>query len=492
MLWIPLSMLQIVVLSVLFFVWLLYKIYIKPWRCLLKLGIKGPTPKPLVGNLLDYHPSLQHVGQMENQKKFGRVYGNLFFTIPAIWIADPEMVKSICIKDFSNFSNRYPLVDAMEPFNKMLFELRDVNWKRVRNILLPTFSASKLKVIFNFVDTAGDHVLDKLLAAEKEGKSIELWRTYGKFTMEVILATAFGIEFESKEQEQKLTKAVQALFGSTPGPLQFLLFFAPSVFRVVEPMAGGDFMSSLHYLMSTCNTVIKQRRKNMAEGIPCRKDILQQMIEAGDDDKLNDDEIVAQALLFLAAGYETTASTLAFASYLIATNPEVQQRVYNEMSNVFTDTTNLDYEALSDLQYLDMVISETMRMYPSVFMVNRQVKDDIVYNGTKISKETMIGIPIYAIHHNPEFWSDPEEFKPERFSPENKSKIVPGSYLPFGDGPRNCIGKRLAMLEVKLALVKILLNVELVVTKETEIPLQLKCGTTLAPANGVFLSSRRR
>lgn len=490
--WIPLSMLQIVLVSVLLFAWFLYKMYIKPWRCIIKTGIKGPTPKPLIGNMLDYHPSMQHIGQIRNQQKFGRVYTSLVFTIPTVWVADPELLKSICVKDFSNFTNRYPLIGAIEPFDQMLLELRDVDWKRVRNILLPTFSASKLKVIFTFVDSASDHMIEKLLTAEKEGKSIDLWRTCGKFTMEVILASAFGIEFESKEQEEKLTNSARSLFEISPGPLQFLLFVAPSIFRVVEPIVGGHFINSLHHLWSSCNKVIKQRRKNISEGIPCRKDILQQMIEAGDSDKLNDGEVAAQAILFLTAGYETTANTLAYATYLLATNPEVQQRLYHEISGVFTDPNALDYDSVFNLQYLDMVVSETLRMSPAVFWINRHVKDDIVYNGLKISKETMLAIPIYAIHHNPDFWPDPEEFKPERFSVENKSKILPFTYLPFGDGPRNCIGKRLAMLELKLALAKILLNVELIATKDTDVPLQLKTGSTLSPGNSVYLNIRKR
>ncbi|EDV24432.1 uncharacterized protein TRIADDRAFT_25960 [Trichoplax adhaerens] len=489
--WIP-SASQIVQLIIVGLVWYLYKSWIRPYRLLKKLGLKVPFPKPIFGNLLDCHPSIQHLGQLKNQEKYGRVYGSLFFSIPTILIGEPDLLKSVCVKDFSNFSDRYPLVDGIEPFDKTLLELKGTDWKRVRNILLPTFSASKLKAIMPFIDRAGDRLVATILKADEEGQSIDLWRTCGKFTMEVILATAFGIEFESKEQEKKLTNAARALFDTSPGPLQFLLIFAPPLFRVLEPKLGGQFMNSTHYLMKTCKQVIKERRRNMAEGIACRRDILQQMLEAGDSDKLNDQEVVSQALIFLAAGYETTANTLAFATHSLATNPEIQQRVFDEISDKLSENDSLDYDSVGDLPYLEMVIAETLRMYPPIFLANRSIKEDMEIDGLQVSKEAMIGIPVYAIHHNPKIWPEPEQFRPERFTSEEKSKRDPCTYLPFGNGPRNCIGMRLAMLEVKLAIVKILQKVELIVTKETDVPLQLKCGSTLSPANGVYVGFRKR
>ncbi|RDD39464.1 Cytochrome P450 3A11 [Trichoplax sp. H2] len=489
--WIP-STSQILQLVLVGLAWYLYKSWIRPYRLLRKLGLKVPFPKPIVGNLMDYHPAVQHLGQLKNQEKYGRVYGGLFFSIPAIWVSEPNLLKSVCIKNFSNFSDRYSLVNGIEPFGEMLLELKGTDWKRIRNILLPTFSASKLKAIMAFIDKAGDRLVATILKAEQDGQSIDLWRTCGKFTMEVILATAFGIEFESKEHEEKLTNAARGLFEISPGPLQFLLIFAPSLFRVLEPKLGGQFMNSTHYLVKTCKQVIKERRRNMAQGIACRRDILQQMLEAGDSDKLNDQEVVAQALLFLAAGYETTANALAFATHSLATNPEIQQRVFDEISDKLSETDSVDYDSVGDLPYLEMVIAETLRMYPPVFHFNRDIKEDMEIDGLQVSKEAMIGIPVYAIHHDPKIWPEPEQFRPERFTSEEKSKRDPCTYLPFGNGPRNCIGMRLAMVEVKLAIVKILQKVELIVTKETDVPIQLKCGTTLSPANGVHVGFRKR
>ncbi|EDV19993.1 uncharacterized protein TRIADDRAFT_32665 [Trichoplax adhaerens] len=492
MIGLQLSISQILLISGTILAWCFYKYYLKPYRHLRKLGLSGPRPKPLFGNLLDGKSASQHLVQVERQEKYGHVYGTLFFSVPTIWIGDPEVLKSVLIKDFSNFTNRFGIANNLEPFNKTLVELRDTDWKRVRNILIPTFSTSKLKLTFPCVDKASNEIVVMLLNAEKEGRSIELWRICGKFTMKVILASAFGIEFESKEQEKRLTGAASQLTSNSPGLLHILLLFATPLFRILEPLFGGQFMNSLNYLADTCRNVIKERRKNMSEGVSCRRDMLQQMIEAGDNDKLDDKEIIAQALVFLVGGYETTANTLAFATYLLATNPEIQRRLYHEIKTKLNDTDPLDYDCVSDLPYLEMVILETLRIYPPAFRVTRKCKNDITIDGHQISKEAMIAIPIYAIHHNPKLWPNPEQFMPERFTPEEKSKHAACAFLPFGNGPRNCIGKRLALLEVKLALVKILRSVELITTEETDVPLPLRCGITMSPANGINLGCKRR
>ena len=216
------------------------------------------------------------------------------------------------------------------------------------------------------------------------------------------------------------------------------------------------------------------------------------MIEAGDNDKLTDEEIISQSFIFLIAGYETTANSVAYACYLLATNPDVQQKLINEIDTNCPDAISINYDSVQGLPYLDMVISETLRIYPPGFLINREANDQAEINGIHVAKDIMIAIPVYGIHHNPKIWPNPEQFIPERFSPEEKAKRPPCSYLAFGNGPRNCIGMRLALLEAKIALVKILQNVELIAVTETENPLKIRTGASLSPINGIYLGFRKR
>ncbi|RDD37248.1 Cytochrome P450 3A24 [Trichoplax sp. H2] len=485
-----LTFLQILSLAVVFLAYLVYKFIISPYLYLRKLGLGVPFPLDFLGNTTDLGPTKRHYNQLKRLEKYGRIHGTLFFHFPAIWVGEPEVLQTILIKEFSNFTNRFAFTNTLKPFDKSLFDLQGADWKRVRTIVLPTFSTAKLKLTFAIINDAGDHLCERMMTAEQEGRPIELRDCCGKFAMEVILGAIFGIEYESEEQERKVTEAAAGIFATESGFLQFLAIISPTLFRILEPMVGGKLIYSIDYLMAVTKKVIEHRRKNLRAGVSCRGDILQLMIEAGDHDKLDNEEIIAQAFVFLVAGYETTANTLTFLSHILAVNPDVQQKVYEEISSKYHE--DIGIESLQDLPYLDMVIAETMRLYPAAYAVDRLARDEITIKGFRIPKGMMIGIPIYSLHHDPMLWPDPEKFIPERFTPEEKAKRHPCSYLAFGNGPRNCIGMRFAILELKLAIVKVVSRLELIMVKQTERRMETKTSTALLPAKPVYVGIRRR
>ena len=319
-------------------IYVTYKIHIVPKRRLKRLGLKyPPNSKPLIGHLMDYGGTSAHIAQVEYQKQFGKVYATLFFHVPTIWIGDADVLKSVLVKEFSNFSNRKQITKSPRPFNTTLLELRDTNWKRVRNVLVPAFSASKLKCVVPFIQQGSDELLQKVIEADDNGVKLDLWHASGQFSMKIILGAGFGIEFESHQQEERLITAASALFRDFTGPLQLLVVISPTLFDRLEPLLRGTVVNSIKYITRITEDVIKQRRQNLKDGIKCRKDIMQQMIEAGLEDKLNDEEIIGQAFLFLIAGYETTQNTLAFACYSLATNPDIQRKLIDEIEERTVD-----------------------------------------------------------------------------------------------------------------------------------------------------------
>lgn len=161
----------------------------------------------------------------------------------------------------------------------------------------------------------------------------------------------------------------------------------------------------------------------------------------------NDTEVVAQCLLFLVAGYETVATTLSFAAYELMANPQVQEKLFEEISQVSSEIGDgqLTYDVLQKMTYLDMVVSEVLRKWPGTLALDRVCNKDITYdldNGEKLSIKAgqAIWFPLNALQMDPKYWPEPEKFMPERFSEENKANIHPNTYMPFGVGPRNCIG----------------------------------------------------
>uniref|UniRef100_A0A8C0WIQ1 unspecific monooxygenase n=1 Tax=Castor canadensis TaxID=51338 RepID=A0A8C0WIQ1_CASCN len=131
------------------------------------------------------------------------------------------------------------------------------------------------------------------------------------------------------------------------------------------------------------------------------------------------------------------------------------------------------YDALVQMEYLDMVVNETLRLYPIAGRLERLCKTDVEINGAFIPKGTVVMVPTYALHRDPKLWQEPEEFHPERFSKKNKDSIDPYIFMPFGNGPRNCLGMRFALMNMKVALIRVLQNFTFKPCKETQIPMKL-------------------
>jgi len=209
---------------------------------------------------------------------------------------------------------------------------------------------------------------------------------------------------------------------------------------------------------------------------------------------LTEIEILAQAIAFFTAGYETTASTLSFCTYELALNPDIQQKLYEEVTSSSDFEGFIPYDTLVKLPLLDAVLSETLRKYPPGLSLTREVSVDyqLANTGITLFKGQTVEIPVYAIHHSNEFYPNPNQFKPERFLPQNRNQLIPYTYLPFGAGPRNCIGTRFALIEAKLCLVSVLQKYIFSVSPKTEIPLKFKITTGLLQPNSVYVCIRKR
>jgi len=196
---------------------------------------------------------------------------------------------------------------------------------------------------------------------------------------------------------------------------------------------------------------------------------------------LTDDDLTAQAVLFFAAGFDTSSTLISFMAYELALNEDVQRKLQDEIDlTMFENNNKLSYETILSMKYLDMVICETLRKWPPVPALDRLCVKPYTVEPTEpnenpvlLEKGMVIWIGVYAMHHDPKYFPNPDRFDPERFNDENKRNIDPYSYLPFGIGPRNCIGSRFALLEAKAMFVYWLSKFNIVVVKETQIPLKI-------------------
>ncbi|XP_070827573.1 thromboxane-A synthase [Chaetodon trifascialis] len=523
----------------LIFLGLLYWYSVYPFSVLSRCGIKHPKPLPFLGNIFRFRQGF-FTAINELIKTHGRVCGYYLGRRPVIVIADPDMLRQVMVKDFSRFPNRMTVRFATKPMTDCLLMLRNERWKRVRSILTPSFSAAKMKEMVPLINTATDALMNNLNVYAESGEAFDIHRCFGCFTMDVIASVAFATQVDSQNNpDDPFVRHAQMFFSFSffrPIMLLFIAFpfIAAPLVRFI-PNKRRDQMNQ--FFINSIQKIIAQREEQPPE--QRRRDFLQLMLDArtskecvsleqfdtanpageldhrnqqaqpsaSDQDdrlhpqepsarrpqkKITEDEIVGQAFVFLLAGFETSRNTLGFTCYLLAIHPECQSKVQQEVDDFFTTHESPDYTNVQELKYLDMVISEALRLYPPGFRFARDIDHDCVLNGQFLPKGATLEIPAGFLHYDPEHWPEPERFIPERFTPEAKASRHPFVYLPFGAGPRNCVGMRLAQLEMKMALVHLFRRFTVVACSETKVPLELQSSSTLGPKNGIFVRIQRR
>ncbi|XP_021918295.1 cytochrome P450 9e2-like [Zootermopsis nevadensis] len=246
------------------------------------------------------------------------------------------------------------------------------------------------------------------------------------------------------------------------------------------------------------------------EGI-VRPDMLQMLMQAKKgtlhDDTSNspgskkinieDDDIVAQAFLFFLAGFDTASTLLCFASHQLAVHAHMQVRLQEEIDETLQKNDGkFTYEAVNSMKYLDMVVSETLRLYPPGAALDRVcIKPYTLKSDPPMEMHPgqALFIPVIGLHRDSKYYPDPERFDPERFSEDNKHGINPLTYLPFGLGPRSCIGNRFALMETKLALVFLLSRFNLVLVAKTPVPIKIvQKGFNMSIEGGFWLGLEKR
>ena len=466
------------------------------------MGLTGPSPKVFLGNYLE----TTKFSYLDISAKWMSQYGPTFIYYlgikPMIMTEDLRIVKSVLVKNFDSFVNRTD-VPTLLPKGKVidLVLLRDEQWSRIRRILTPAFSSKKLKMMTPLIQECCERLRNKMTAVSDDtNSSIDVRKWFGEFTMETILATAFSRDISGKDDS--LTKAAASIFqvlssGDSLNAERLLLVLShfPWSVPLLRYLARRTSAAkNWDYLEETALKLIKDRQNTMTT---TRADLLQLMLEAHDESKekkssgyLSNDEVVASIVTVMLAGYETTSNALSYTAYLLALNPTIQDELTRKIQDYYDNNPDSPlYDAAENIDYVTMVLYESMRMYPPVHRTNREcnqtcaVTDDLV-----IEKGVDVEFPITLLHHNPEYWPNPDKFDPERFNPNGEQSYPAFAFLPFGEGPRNCIGKRLALLEAKMTLVAILKDLQFKRNADTEIPLDLKAGITMSPTNGIKLS----
>ncbi|XP_059105880.1 cytochrome P450 3A31-like isoform X2 [Peromyscus eremicus] len=457
-------------------------------------GIPGPKPLPFVGTLLNYYKGIWKF-DIECYKKYGKIWGLFDGHIPVLAITDTEMIKNVLVKEcYSVFTNRREF-GPVGIMRKAVSMSKDEDWKRIRALLSPAFTSGKLKEMFPIIEQYGDILVKYLRREAEKGKPIPMKEVFGAYSMDVITSTSFGVNVDSLNNPKDLfvEKARKLIRFDFFDPLFMSVVLFPFLTPMYEKLNVSIFPNDSIAFFKKFVDRMKENR--LYSNQKHRVDFLQLMMNMRKNCKdkeshkaLSDMEIVVQSIVFILGGYETTSNTIVFALYSLATHPDIQKKLQEEIDKTLPNKASPNYDELMEMEYLDMVLNETLRLYAVANRIFQACKQDVEIDGVFIPKGSLVTVPIYALHRDPEYWPEPEEFRPEsRFSKENKGSINPYVYLPFGNGPRNCLGMRFALMNLKLTLTKVLQNFTLQPCKETQIPMKLDKKLLLQPAKPIVL-----
>ncbi|XP_068134844.1 cytochrome P450 3A24-like [Hyperolius riggenbachi] len=479
------------------FLGLLIIYVIWPYRVFRKYGIPGPRPLPFFGTFLGNKNGIAEF-DTECFKKYGKIWGFYDGRLPVLAVMDPVIIKSILVKDcYTIFTNRRDF-GLSGPLKSAVSIAADDQWKRIRTVLSPTFTSGKLKQMFPIIKSYGELLVKNIQKKVDNKEFINMKEIFGSYSMDIVLSTSFSVNVDSMNNPNDpfVSNAKKLFTFSFLNPLFLTTLLCPFLVPLLERLNFCFLpISVLNFFQDAIRSIKKNRQKGVHTD---RVDFLQLLVDSQNKDgtsedshgykELSDSEIMAQGLIFIIAGYETTSTTLMFLAYVLATNPDVQTKLQEEIDAHLPNKSPPTYDALMQLEYLDMVIDETLRLYPAALRIERVCKQTTEINGVTIPKGVVAVIPSFALHRDPELWPNPEEFRPERFSKENRKTQDPYTFLPFGAGPRNCIGMRFALINMKSVITMLLQNFNFRTCKDTPIPLEIDTTGFLRAKKPVLLS----
>ncbi|CAG9790729.1 unnamed protein product [Diatraea saccharalis] len=443
-------------------------------------GVPHEDPYPVLGSLtfLQKINVATWMRQMYDRYSKEPYFGIWLFWRPALVINSPEIARRILVKDFDAFKNRLVGTNTGkgDPIGgQNIFTLNDPLWSSVRRRLSPVFTSSKLKLLHHIFASKSKELVQRIKNDLNNNKDIELRHLYADYTTDVIGTSSFGIQCDTLLKGDSPLRSVTRVFerfSFLRGVAWCSIFFFPETANTF----GFTFFpnSSVQYFRDIYKQMVSQRGgyNSKAEDKDLLDALRQIKYEADkNNEDMKEDLLIAQAAIFLQAGFHTSAAALTFLSNELAYKPEIQEKLFNELlqaKQAFGDK-DLDASVFSELVYFNCVIKETLRKYPPMGWLDRIAdKDYKIDDNLTIAKGTTVYVNAMGMHHDPEYYPDPDKFDPDRFLPENDDGTRP--YMPFGDGPRICIGLRFARRTIWYGAAAVLMNYKIVPVSGTRTP----------------------
>ncbi|KAK5643819.1 hypothetical protein RI129_007664 [Pyrocoelia pectoralis] len=475
-----------------------YLLFIKKFSYWKERGVLHPPISKLFGNVKQTVFFQQSDGELyhEMYQKYSQFPYVGFYRIrkPAILLRDPELIKDVLISNFSSFSDNGIDIDGSnDPLiaNNPFFTSGS-EWKTNRNYVAPSFTTKQMKLYFPLMQIVAKRLVRYLEDSRISSGGIEAQELCEKYTMDVVGTCVLGLDAKSFDSSTTdyIRFAKQIFSTDLVTTINFILrSVAPSIahFLKIPYIPKG----TTNYYQTIIAETIKYRKENNV----IRNDFLNTMMDLQEklgSDNLTGDKLSGHIFTFLIDGFLTTSSALAFILYEVGANIDFQEKLRSEIESKMREGEKgiMDYETLHDLTFFTSFINEALRVHPVIaFLTKRCTREFVlppmITNGKSVVLQPGIPviIPTFSLHYDSAHFSDPIKFDPHRFD-EKYDKIKKGSYIPFGEGPRMCIGQKFALAGIKAAVIHIILNYDIRVNNKTKTPLEHNWQDMLLSANG--------
>jgi cytochrome P450 len=442
------------------------------------LAIPAVPGLPLVGSLFDFRDR-----RLELQRRLADECGDIgsyrMGRTSIIAISSAELVQSTLVEHADAFIQGRGIGTILRPLfgNGLLTSTGEIH-KRQRKLLAPAFSPRR---IANYAQTIAEYS-EQAQAGWKDGQTLDLAEEMMKLTLAIVARTLFDADVSRQTRiiSEGLTVAMQYMVGSVTSFFQVPYHWpTPGNRRMHRAIANLD---------EVVFSIIRARRADVVD----KGDVLSMLLLARNEDDnqgMDDRQVRDESLTILLAGHETTANALAWTWHLLTTHPSIYERMLAEIDDVLQNRTP-SVTDLPRLSYTLQVIKEAMRIYPPAYIMGRRALRDVQIGPYLVQRGSTVVVNIYGMHHRARYFPEPERFLPERFEPEAEKLLPKCAYIPFGAGPRVCIGSHFAMMEAQLILATLAQRIRFEPVGRNAV--QPEPLVTLRPRGGVPVRLQRR
>ncbi len=391
--------------------------------------------------------------------------------------------KSVIFSRDASFA-QYALQKNQKNYTKSPIQTRDLSkyvgfglltsegelWQKQRKLIQPAFHKKQLVNLLENINAAIKIELSKI---ETE-KRMDIFPVFNDLAFQTVVKSLFSSAVNASEinKLQYITESAQKML----------------VKELRQPYLGWWFawsgkikkhISQTKEARSVLKKLVNERRQFGKR----EDDLLDMLLDARyeDGNQMDEEQLIDEILILFTAGHETTSNSLTFTCQLLAQNPEIQEKIYSEITQAKSETESL-MEFIKACPYTKNVVEESLRLYPPAYFIDRVNIEDDEFKGMKIPKNSSLLFSLLEIHTNPRYWEKPQNFVPERFSDANPNEFS-SNYYPFGAGPRMCIGNNFAMYEMILAIAEIVKTYKI---SQKKSPIEIKPLITLKPKNAIL------